>query len=85
MVCEGAGSTRAYIDTMVKSTKDKLKTLNILRLLPPMAKIQSFLATENLQNHFFSKSLVSNFSFWWNFASKKNKVEKPLPANALEN
>jgi hypothetical protein len=48
--------------------------------------LNSFLATENLQNHFFSKTLVSNFSFWWNFASKKEKnAEKPLPANALEN
>jgi len=35
--------------------------------------------------HFFSKTLVSNFSFRWNFANKKKKAEKPLPANALEN
>jgi hypothetical protein len=48
--------------------------------------LNSFLTTENLQNHFFSETLVSNFSFRWNFfQQKEKKAEKPLPANALEN
>jgi len=48
--------------------KIKYTNLAIFTLL-----LNSFLATENLQNHFFSKTLVSNFSFWWSFASKKEK------------
>jgi hypothetical protein len=59
----------------------KYKSLNILlyfwfhneNQVYESGNFYSFLATENLQKHFFSKTLVSNFSFWWNFASKKEK------------
>jgi hypothetical protein len=48
----------------------KTKYMNLTIL--PSFFLGSLLMTENLQNHFFFKFLIFDFSFWRNFAIKKN-------------